>query len=53
MGNFIDLTNKKFGQLTVIKQNGRDKSKKIMWLCRCDCGNEKTIRGEDLRAGKV
>lgn len=53
MGNLIDLTDKKFGRLTVIKQNGRDKSKKIMWLCRCDCGNEKTVRGDDLRAGKV
>lgn len=29
----IDLTNKTFGRLTVIKENGRDNSGKIMWLC--------------------
>lgn len=49
----IDLTNQIFGRLTVIKENGRDNSGKIMWLCKCSCGNEKTIRGNDLRSGKI
>lgn len=48
-----DLTGQKFGKLTVIKRapdyispNGR---KKIVWLCKCDCGNDNVIvRGEDL-----
>ena len=53
MGKIIDLTNKKFGKLTVIKQDGRDNSGKIMWLCRCDCGTEKRIRGNELRQGKT
>ena len=44
MGVKIDLTGKKFGKLTVIKEvprpdniNGHDWSTK--WECRCDCGN--------------
>ena len=24
-----------------------------VWLCRCDCGREVLVRGEDLRSGKV
>lgn len=24
-----------------------------MWLCKCDCEIEKTIRGTDLRNGKI
>lgn len=53
MGKFIDLTGKRFGRLTVIKRaddymqpNGR---KRIMWLCKCDCGNTITVYGDNLR----
>lgn len=46
-----DLTNQKIGKLTVIKQNGLDKHKKLRWLCRCDCGKEKTINASSLRKG--
>lgn len=35
-----DLTGKRFGRLTVLKQNGRDKKGYIIWRCKCDCGNE-------------
>ena len=53
----IDLTGQKFGRLTVIKQNGilsSGKSGRLKaWLCQCDCGNTKTIRGCDLRSGDV
>ena len=24
-----------------------------VWLCRCDCGREVLVRGEDLGSGKV
>jgi hypothetical protein len=36
-----DLTGKKFGRLTVIKENGRTNGKRklVVWLCRCECGN--------------
>ena len=53
MANFIDLTNQKYGKLLVLQRDGYDGSKKIMWLCKCDCGQIKRIRGNDLRSGKV
>ena len=41
---FVDLTGQKFGMLTVIGRaedrvspNG---TKRVMWRCKCDCGNE-------------
>lgn len=38
---FKDITRQKFGRLTAVsfhKKNGV-----VYWLCRCDCGNEKTV----------
>ena len=37
-----DITGQKFGKLTVIGRNGytEGKKKSILWLCKCDCGNE-------------
>lgn len=46
-----DLTNQKFGSLLVIERRGSDKKGQAMWLCRCDCGTEKIIRGHDLKGG--
>lgn len=48
----IDLSGKKFGRLTVIKQAGK-KNNKITWLCKCDCGNEKIVKGIDLKRQHV
>lgn len=48
---FKDLTGIKFGKLTVIKFEGREK-RFLMWLCKCDCGNEKIIRGTSLTCVK-
>lgn len=41
---FIDLTGKRFEKLVVIKYVEKGK-----WLCKCDCGNEKIIRGDSLK----
>lgn len=46
--NFDDITGKKFGKLTAIKYNGNNK-----WLCHCDCGNQLTATGYDLRYNRV
>lgn len=35
----LDLTNKKFGRLSVIKRFGKDKYNNIIWECRCQCNN--------------
>lgn len=53
----LDLTNKKFGKLTVIDRDGTfigsDGTQYSQWLCKCECGTLKTIRGHDLVRGSV
>lgn len=57
MGSFIDLTGKRFGKLTVICRDSdkeEPSGRKVpMWKCKCDCGNEKVIRGAFLRNGST
>ena len=48
-----ELIGLKFQRLMVIADGGRCKKQNILWLCRCDCGNETTVRGYDLKSGKV
>jgi hypothetical protein len=36
----IDRSGQKFGKLVVLAQAGRNELKKVLWKCRCDCGNE-------------
>lgn len=53
---FHDLTGQIFGRLTVIKENGflgTGNAKKSAFLCKCSCGEEKTIRGGDLVSNKT
>ena len=47
---FVDLTGQRFGRLTVIKRV-ENNGEKVMWLCRCDCGNETTVFSGYLRNG--
>lgn len=49
---FIDLAGQRFGRLIVIKRID-NKGVRIMWLCRCDCGNEATVASVDLRRGNT
>lgn len=52
MGKKIDLTGKRFGKLTVIKDTGeRNRSKKILYLCKCDCGNYTKVIAQELTSG--
>lgn len=52
MAKLIDLTGQKFGRLTVIKR-GENIGKNVAWICKCQCGKEKLIRGTDLKQGKT
>jgi hypothetical protein len=49
--NFLNLINRKFGKLLVIEELEKNKHSKIMWLCKCDCGNYKKINGDYLKSG--
>lgn len=48
-----DLTNMKFGRLTVAKRAGNNKSNRTCWLCKCDCGNEIIVEGRSLISGNT
>lgn len=39
MSKFIDRTGQRFGRLVVVNEAGRDRLKKVLWFCQCDCGN--------------
>lgn len=45
---FIDLTGQQFGRLTVIEKATK-KNNHHRWLCRCSCGNTRTVQGGHLR----
>lgn len=53
MSNLIDLTNKRFGKLTVLHQVSSKKYNGARWLCQCDCGKQKEIGGRLLREGRT
>lgn len=48
-----DLTGQTFGRVTAIECFGRNKHGEALWLCRCDCGTETTVRGSHLRSGNT
>jgi len=45
-----DWVGKRFGHLMVIAYNGKDKGCHL-WRCRCDCGNEVSVRQSNLQSG--
>ena len=51
-----DLTNKKFGDLIVLKRDflySKKTDTHAYWICKCKCGKIISVRGTVLRAGKV
>lgn len=45
----IDMAGQRFGRLVVVSRVAD--SRPIRWLCKCDCGVEKEVRGASLRLG--
>lgn len=52
MSKLIDLTGQKFGRLTVLKID-KKVGRTYYWLCQCECGNLKVVRGSHLKSGKI
>ena len=54
----LDLIGQRFERLFVLervedevdKKSGKHKTR---WLCQCDCGNKKIIRGASLTSGRI
>lgn len=51
--NVKKLDGRKFGRLMVLEQSGRSNSGSVMWICGCDCGAKKTVRGSHLIKGLI
>lgn len=57
-GHCSNLIGQRFGRLVILeraedeidKKSGKHKTR---WLCQCDCGNQKIIRGASLTCGRV
>lgn len=47
MGLSKDIAGVKFGMLTAIRINGKQK-REMMWLCYCECGGHANVRLSNL-----
>lgn len=50
--DFVDLTRRKFGRLTITKYLGRGDGG-ALWECKCDCGNKIVSRSHPMKAGRT
>src|SRR4051812_20587725 len=48
---FIDMTGKRVGRWSVIRQVARTRNRRSRWLCRCACGKHKEVDGYTIRCG--
>lgn len=53
----VEMIGKRYGLFTVIREANDEemigrKTAEAFWLSRCDCGNERIIRGSNLRYGR-
>ena len=53
MPNKINWQGMQVGKLTVLCENGRDKSGNVLWYCRCECGKELNVSCQSLKHSKV
>lgn len=47
---YVDLKNQKFNRLTVLERD-ENKWNRVMWKCRCDCGNIISVSTNSLKNG--
>lgn len=49
---YKDLVGKRFGMLEVMEKVGTDNNSHVMYLCKCDCGNIKTMLSNHIQISK-
>ena len=49
----LNLTGKRFGNLTALNPTAKRKGSSIVWHCQCDCGNTREVSVADLKNGDV
>ena len=47
-----DLTGKRFGRQIALRPCGKNKYRNVLWLCKCDCGNQHIVASGKLVQGK-
>ena len=52
MGKLVDLTGQRFGKWTVLRKDIKCNSGSY-WICKCDCGTEKSVSSYSLRHGNT
>jgi hypothetical protein len=53
MPRLVDRTGQRFGKLVVLERSGTNALKKVLWKCRCDCGNETDVVAGSLVTGNT
>lgn len=48
-----DIAGQKFGRLTAVRPTGERKRGYVVWECRCDCGNTKSVLRGNLVSGNT
>ena len=47
----IDETGKRYARLIVLHEFAETNRRDARWMCRCDCGTQPIVRGDNLRRG--
>lgn len=53
MAHYKDLSGQRFGRLVAKTYSHSNAGRTAYWVCVCDCGNTRTIRGSSLTAGVI
>ena len=53
MSKLIDLTGQRFGRLTVISRDCEIIKQGTYWICQCECGQKKSVKGSHLKSGSI
>ncbi|MCK5600601.1 hypothetical protein KAR91_01960 [Candidatus Pacearchaeota archaeon] len=51
MNKIKDMQGQRFGKLVVLSRAGSNAKQEATWKVRCDCSNERIVRGMTLRSG--
>jgi hypothetical protein len=46
-----DIAGMRFGRLTAVRIDESHEGKRIHWICKCDCGKEKSVRASHMKSG--
>ncbi|GGH83488.1 hypothetical protein JOD43_002102 [Pullulanibacillus pueri] len=50
---FVDLKDKRFGRLVVVEKLDARKNGRVVWRCKCDCGNYVVVMSTYLTTGQT